>query len=298
MENHKRGFTLIELIVVIAIIAILAAIVVMGIRGYIQKAQNVRMISDVASYAKALDLAYVENGEYPEDPVAPDYVCLGHYETGYCWDGFSVAESATVNDALSPFIPALPGNDNKVCTEGNHGCFNGYMYLKESDQIAILYILAGANQSCGPGIVNVANWNGTTYCEYIKSLASIGTVASGESCTSDEECVSGSCVDSYNGNFCTDGLSSSPCESHSDCTQNGEICTYACYDYGSGGKCCSGALPDNSGPCDSSDQCQSNFCNGHSWCSSGDIGANCSSDSDCPVTGYCDTDTFQCAPAL
>ena len=42
IQKSKKGFTLIEMVLVIAIIVILAAVLIMGIGGYIQRAQNAR----------------------------------------------------------------------------------------------------------------------------------------------------------------------------------------------------------------------------------------------------------------
>ena len=40
IQKSKKGFTLIEMVLVIAIIVILAAVLILGIGGYIQRANN------------------------------------------------------------------------------------------------------------------------------------------------------------------------------------------------------------------------------------------------------------------
>lgn len=39
-KNGKRGFTLVEMVLVIAIIVILAAVMLLGVTGYIEKAEK------------------------------------------------------------------------------------------------------------------------------------------------------------------------------------------------------------------------------------------------------------------
>jgi len=164
--SRAEGFTIIELIVVIAIIAVLAGIVLVNVQGYVKKAQNAKVLADLESYVKALELAYAQNGSYPSSGNAE--VCLGQYQSGACWNG-TVAVLNSLNSALSPFLPGPPGNENKVCNSfGN--CFNGYKYLNDSlysKIIRITYLLAGTDQSCGVG--SGSDWYGATYCTYMKS---------------------------------------------------------------------------------------------------------------------------------
>ena len=40
IQKSKKGFTLIEMVLVIAIIVILAAVLIMGISGYLERANN------------------------------------------------------------------------------------------------------------------------------------------------------------------------------------------------------------------------------------------------------------------
>ena len=53
MKNKKKGFTLVELIVVLAILAILAAMLVPALTGYIDKANEKKIVATARQYAIA-----------------------------------------------------------------------------------------------------------------------------------------------------------------------------------------------------------------------------------------------------
>ena len=55
LKKKKKGFTLIELMAVIAIIAILAAVLVPTVTGYINRAKNTAIISQVRSAVNAIE---------------------------------------------------------------------------------------------------------------------------------------------------------------------------------------------------------------------------------------------------
>jgi general secretion pathway protein G len=61
----KKGFTIVELLVVIVVIAILAAITVVAYNGIQVKARDSQRKQDVKTIAKALELYYIDNGQYP-----------------------------------------------------------------------------------------------------------------------------------------------------------------------------------------------------------------------------------------
>ena len=50
MKNKKKGFTLVELIVVLAILAILAAMLVPALTGYIDKANEKKIVATARQY--------------------------------------------------------------------------------------------------------------------------------------------------------------------------------------------------------------------------------------------------------
>lgn len=67
MKNKKKGFTLVELIVVLAILAILAAMLVPALTGYIDKANEKKVIATARQYYIAAQTvvsdAYASNDE-------------------------------------------------------------------------------------------------------------------------------------------------------------------------------------------------------------------------------------------
>ena len=60
-RNKEKGFTLVELIVVLAILATLAAIMVPSLTGYIDKANDTKLISMAKSIHTAAHRAHHES---------------------------------------------------------------------------------------------------------------------------------------------------------------------------------------------------------------------------------------------
>lgn len=71
--NKSKGFTIIELLVVIAIIAVLAAIVLINVTGYIAKARDAAIRSDMTNIKTGMVLCYTETNTYggTGSPVGP-----------------------------------------------------------------------------------------------------------------------------------------------------------------------------------------------------------------------------------
>lgn len=64
--RHRRGFTLVEMLLVITIIGILAALVVPKMMGRSEQARQSAARADIASIKTALDAYEVDNGGYPK----------------------------------------------------------------------------------------------------------------------------------------------------------------------------------------------------------------------------------------
>ncbi len=170
-EKHK-AFTLIELLVVIAIIGLLSSIVMVSLKGARDKAKNAKRLSDIKEYATVFELAYDQNGEYP-DPGDTGWHCLGDYSDNRCWrNGTSYSESSTLNNILDDWI-RLPADENLICGYANNPnyCYEGYIYrcVTRSGGICtkfdVRWFMKGHNQSCGIGKI-IGNYNECTYCQY------------------------------------------------------------------------------------------------------------------------------------
>jgi prepilin-type N-terminal cleavage/methylation domain-containing protein len=76
LESGKRkGFTLIELLVVIAIIAILSAVVLASLRSARNKADAVKIASEMRELRTAFELYMTDKGVYPNEDM-PDSKCM------------------------------------------------------------------------------------------------------------------------------------------------------------------------------------------------------------------------------
>lgn len=63
------GFVLTELVVVLAIIAVLGCTSVLSYAKYVDQARLLRARFELNLMAPVLDIYYIENGEYPADPL-------------------------------------------------------------------------------------------------------------------------------------------------------------------------------------------------------------------------------------
>ena len=67
--KNKKGFTLIELLVVVAIMGLLASLAVIALNTARARARDARRVSDIKQIQTALELYYMDNYKYPEDPT-------------------------------------------------------------------------------------------------------------------------------------------------------------------------------------------------------------------------------------
>ena len=76
MKNKKKGFTLVELIVVLAILAILAAMLVPALTGYIDKANEKKIVATARQYYIAAQAtvsdAYAANTQFSKIEILND----------------------------------------------------------------------------------------------------------------------------------------------------------------------------------------------------------------------------------
>jgi len=175
-KNKKhRGFTLIELLIVVAIIGILSSVVLVGLKSARAKARNAVRITNMKNYTDVFELAYDENGEYP-DPGNTSWYCLGDFSDDRCWYEGDTSESSTLNDILDDWI-ALPADETLICGYFNNPniCFEGPIYrcLTRTGGICssvdVWWLMEGGGESCGVG-TRIANYNECVICRYQASF--------------------------------------------------------------------------------------------------------------------------------
>ena len=64
-NSRKSGFSLVELLVVITIIAILSVVAYSALGGQTTNARNSKRLQDLSSIQGALEVHFIQNGEYP-----------------------------------------------------------------------------------------------------------------------------------------------------------------------------------------------------------------------------------------
>lgn len=101
--KSKNGFTLVELLIVIVIIAILAAITAVAYNGIQGRARDSQRQGDIKTLAKALEMYYIDNNQYPS--------CSGSGSTtiNTSWCTTADGSWALLTSKLVPkYISAMP----------------------------------------------------------------------------------------------------------------------------------------------------------------------------------------------
>lgn len=62
---HRKGFTLVEMLIVIAIIAVLASVALVSVSGVRKAARDTKRVSDISKMQQQLEVYYSKNGKYP-----------------------------------------------------------------------------------------------------------------------------------------------------------------------------------------------------------------------------------------
>ena len=138
-KNKKKGFTLVELIVVLAILAILAAMLVPALTGYIDKANEKKVIATARQYY-----------------VAAQTVVSEAYANGDSVNGFTISRNETNNKINGSII--IDNTTYENASENPY--FNDFVNLAEitddtkymqitinDKKIDTLYLLIGNKQA-------------------------------------------------------------------------------------------------------------------------------------------------------
>ena len=124
MWRHKRGFTLIELMIAIAIIAVLAAILVPNFKRGRARSQLSACVSQCRSTATALEMYAVDNeGRFPDVSGLPG---LNVLTAGSYLKRLPTCPSRNVCTLLDYISTTTPDRFSFSCVGNNHGeCFPG-----------------------------------------------------------------------------------------------------------------------------------------------------------------------------
>jgi len=112
ITRGHSGFTIVELLIVVVVIAILAAISLAAYTNFQTRARDSLRSNDMASIMKALDLYYVDNGQYPPS-VTP---------TGSVGGGWEISNDVaagrvfmqTLGEYVKAKIPIDPSNQGAI----------------------------------------------------------------------------------------------------------------------------------------------------------------------------------------
>lgn len=158
MNNFKKGFTLIEMLVVIAIIGILASVVMVALNGSRTKARDASRLKDVETIVGALQVYYESHGAFPAMSYAGS--------CGTAITGSDLLSIALQGDNLLTTLPTPPSNSGTCGDYYYSGSWNN------AQAIAVLTKLENIDPNCtawpGP-----SGWQTQgSYCDgtYIRTL--------------------------------------------------------------------------------------------------------------------------------
>lgn len=156
-DVRKRGFTIIEILIVVVIIGILAALVTLSYTGLQKRARNASRVTSATEIIKLLNTYVAKEGKYPYDAPA----CIGREYNDWdgngsldCWlSGSSYSPQAALDNELKK-VAAIPQVETSPIKGRYYAYLSGVVYYPNStvngrvDQLLVLVVLEGKNQSC------------------------------------------------------------------------------------------------------------------------------------------------------
>ena len=110
LKSTKKGFTLIELLVVVAIVGILATVIISSLGNARDKSRNAKVLQIVRQMHTALEMYYLDNGEYPPNSTlhTGSFVC-GNDDSSIpeSFGSFGAVIDQDLRDSLEEYYPAL-----------------------------------------------------------------------------------------------------------------------------------------------------------------------------------------------
>lgn len=139
--SHKRGFTLIELMMVIAIIGVLSSVILSSLNSARSQARDARRIAGIKQLQNALDLHYDTYGHFPRSSLCGSTVPNGSWCNSVqpLSGGHWIRDLGTA-DVLAPFLADEP-IDPLQGTTANWTPVGGgsYYYYSDGRMYMIVY---------------------------------------------------------------------------------------------------------------------------------------------------------------
>lgn len=118
-NNHKKGFTLVELLIAISIMAVLSTLGFSLFKSSLARARDSKRMSDLKQIQTALELYHNTNGTYPH---TTDWVYSG---AGGIW-------IPGLDAKYIPRMPVDPKNGTSCAPWNSNTCFNYAYYSADS----------------------------------------------------------------------------------------------------------------------------------------------------------------------